>query len=153
MIVVVDVNALLSALIKDSVSRDIIINSRQDFCFPEPSLHKIRKYKSLILEKAGISELEFLAVFNTLFKFIRIIPVEELIPHWDEAKKVMEHIDPEDVTIVATALSQENLIVWSDDAHFDRQNKVLVLKTKDMIFLFKNKLCGIFRESGPENLK
>ena len=79
MIIIIDVNILLSALIKNSTTREIIIKSGQDFRFPEISLHKIRKYKDLILEKSGLSESEFLIIFNNLFKFIRIIPTEELL--------------------------------------------------------------------------
>lgn len=44
MIIVVDVNVLLSALIKDSTTRELIIKSGQEFCFPEPALQKIRIY-------------------------------------------------------------------------------------------------------------
>jgi|SRR3989338_3558437 len=134
--IIVDVNALISALLKDSTSRSLIVNSGQDFCFPEPSLHEIRKYKEYILEKSGFSELEFLIVFHAILHFIRIIPTEEISLHWDEAQKIMEHIDPEDVTIVATALSQENSVIWSNDAHFEQQNKVFVLRTEDMVRLF-----------------
>ena len=38
MIIITDVNIVLSALIKDSIIREIILKSEQDFCFPEPSL-------------------------------------------------------------------------------------------------------------------
>ena len=134
--IIVDVNALISALLRESTSRSLVVNSGQDFCFPEPSLHKIRKYKDYILEKSGFSELEFLVIFHTLLHFIRIIPTEEISQHWDEAQKIMEHIDPEDVTIIAAALSQENSVIWSNDAHFDQQNNVFVLKTEDMVRLF-----------------
>lgn len=139
--IITDVNPLISALLKDSTSRNLMVNSGQDFCFPEPSLHKIRKYKDYMLEKTGFSELEFLVILHTILHFIRIISTEEILQHWDEAKKIMEHIDPEDVTIIAAALSQENGVIWSNDAHFDRQNKVFVLKTEDMVKLF------------PENIK
>ena len=50
-----------------------------------------------------------------------------------EAKRIMEHIDPEDVTIIATALSQEDSIIWSDDKHFDQQDEVPHLKTKEIL--------------------
>lgn len=134
--IVVDVNALISGLLKNSTSRHLIVNSNQEFYFPEPSLQKIRKYKDYLLGKTGYSELEFLVIFHYLLKFIKVIPTEEILQHWDEAKKIMEHIDPEDVTIIAAALSQENSVIWSDDAHFDQQDKVFVLKTRDMIGLF-----------------
>lgn len=136
MIVVVDVNPLLSALIKDSTCRNVIATFGLELCFPEPALHKLRKYKDYVIEKSGFSELEYLVILHTLLRFIRIIPIEEVMPKWDEAKKVMVHIDPEDVLFIATALSQENSTIWSDDAHFDRQDKILNLKTKDIIRLF-----------------
>lgn len=134
--IIVDVNVFISGLFKDSTSRNIIVNANQDFCFPEHSLHKIRKYQQYIIEKAGLSKLEFLVIFHYLLKFIRIIPTEEILQHWEEAKKIMGHIDPEDVTIVAAALSQEHSIIWSNDAHFEQQDRVFVLKTEDMVTLF-----------------
>ena len=138
MIIIIDVNVFLSALIKDSTTREIILTYEQEFCFPEKSLQKIRKYKKLIQQKSGLSDLEFLKLFHTLLKFIRIIPDEELLAYWDEAKLIMEHIDPEDVTFIAAALSQEDSIIWSDDRHFEKQDKVITLKTKYLIHLFKN---------------
>ena len=58
--------------------------------------------------------------------------------NWDEAKKIMEHIDPEDVTFIATALCQNNAVIWSDDKHFKKQDKIPNLKTCDMINLFSS---------------
>ena len=56
MIIIVDVNVLLSALIKDSATRELIVTSGQEFCFPERSIQKIRKYKHHIQEKSGPKE-------------------------------------------------------------------------------------------------
>lgn len=136
MIIIVDVNIILSALIKDSTTREIIIKSGQDFYFPEPSIHTIRKHRDLILEKSGLSQIELLTMLNTLFRFIQIVPTEEILQNWDEAKKIMEHIDPEDVTFIAAALGKEDAVIWSDDKHFDRQNRVVNLKTSDIVRLF-----------------
>ncbi|MBI2663877.1 PIN domain-containing protein [Candidatus Woesearchaeota archaeon] len=142
MIVVVDVNPLISALIRDSYTRRIFAGADFDFCLPEPALQKIRKYKQYIIDKSGLSELEYLAILHSLLRFIRIIPVEDLQQHFKEAKKIMEHIDPEDAAFIAAALSQENAVIWSDDAHFDKQNKVKVLKTKNMAELCTEKTPG-----------
>ena len=131
--VITDVNVILSALIRDSTTRKIILNSEFDFYFPEPSLHKIRKYKSYILEKSGLIEEEYNKIMATLFKYIKLVPTEEIEKNWDEAKKIMEHIDPEDVVFIATALSIADSVIWSDDRHFEKQDKVKVLKTEDII--------------------
>lgn len=131
--VITDVNVILSALIRDSTTRKIILNSEFDFYFPEPSLHKIRKYKDYILEKSGLTEEEYNKIMATLFKYIRVVPTEEIEKNWNEAKKIMGHIDPEDVVFIATALSIEDSVVWSDDRHFEKQYKVKVLKTEDIV--------------------
>jgi predicted nucleic acid-binding protein len=134
---VVDVNVLISSLIKDSVSRKIIVTSGFDFFFPEPALEKIRKYKEYILKKSGLSDLEYRAVFYTLISFMSVVTREDVSEHWSQATQIMAHIDEEDVLFVAAALSRENGAVWSDDTHFDRQDRILVLKTADMIALMQ----------------
>ncbi len=131
--VVLDVNVVISALIRDSTTRKIILNSEFSLYFPEPSLHKIRKYKNYIMEKSGISEQDYDKVLSTLFKYIKLVPNEEVIKNWDEAKKVIEKVDKEDVIFVATALGIEDSLIWSDDKHFDRQNKIRIIKTKHLI--------------------
>ena len=136
--VITDVNVILSALIRDSTTRKIILNSEFDFYFPEPSLHKIRKYKNYILEKSGLTEAEYDKLMATLFKYVKLVPTEEIEKNWDEAKKIMEHIDPEDVVFIATALSQEDVFIWSDDKHFEKQNKVKIWKTKDLLDYIKS---------------
>ena len=131
--IILDVNVILSALIRDSTTRKIILNSEFDLYFPESSLHKIRKYKSYILEKSGLSEEEYDKIIATLFKYIKLVPTEEIEKNWGEAKKIIEHIDKEDVVFIATALSIIDSVIWSDDRHFEKQDKVKVLKTKQMI--------------------
>ena len=80
--IILDVNVILSALIRDSTTRKIILNSQFDFYFPEPSLHKIRKYKSYILEKSGLTEEEYNKIMATLFKYIKLVPTEEIEKNW-----------------------------------------------------------------------
>lgn len=138
MIIVVDVNIILSALIRNSTTREIIVKHSHEFFFPEPSLHKLRKYKALVCEKAGLSEHEFSALLHAMFCFITIIPTEEILSCWNEAKKIMEHIDPEDVPFIAAALSLDSAVIWSDDKHFDKQERVPHFKTKDIVALLRS---------------
>ena len=131
--VILDVNVILSALIRDSTTRKIILNSEFDFYFPEPSLNKIRKYNIYILKKSGLTEGDYNKIMATLFKYIQTVHTEEIEKNWDKAKRIMEHIDPEDIVFVATALSIANSVIWSDDKHFENQNKVKIFKTKEMM--------------------
>ncbi len=131
--IVLDVNVTLSALIRDSTTRKIILDSEFEFYFPEPSLRKISKYKRYILEKSGMTEEEYDKTVATLLKHIRLVPAEETGKNWGKAMKIMAHIDEEDVVFIATALSVPDSVIWSNDKDFERQDKVKVLKTKEMV--------------------
>ena len=133
--IVVDVNVVLSALIKDAKTREILLTSGFAFYFPESSLHKIRKYKDYIVKKSGLREEDYLLAYGALFQHITLISLEELQKKWEEAKKIMEHIDPEDVNFVAAVLSIDDAVLWSDDTHFERQNTIRVLKMNDILKL------------------
>ena len=63
---------------------------------------------------------------------MEIIPESE-IKQRDEAKKIMDKIDPDDTICIALGLSVKNEGIWSDDRHFEKQNKIRVWKTKDLM--------------------
>ena len=73
---------------------------------------------------------------QTLFKYIRVVPTRAILKRWDEAKEIMDSIDKEDVTFIATALCLDGSIIWSNDKDFEKQKKIKVLKTKDVVELF-----------------
>ncbi len=130
--IVVDVNIVLSALIRDSSTRKIICELGQELYFPEPSLHKLRKYKDYVIGKAGLNEKDYTNLLAILFKYIKVIPTEEIKENWDKAKEIMGRVDEEDVVFIAAALSLDNSAIWSEDKDFERQTAVKVLKTKDV---------------------
>lgn len=49
-----------------------------------------------------------------------------------EAKEIMDKIDANDTPFIAAALSK-NCGIWSDDAHFQKQNKVKAWKTEELL--------------------
>ena len=137
MIIIVDVNIFLSALIKDSTTREILIKSGHIFYFPEISLQKIEKYKTLITEKSGLSETEIFSLFNSLLNYIKIVPNNEIQSNWREAKMIIGDIDEEDIAFIACALTIEDSIIWSDDKHFEKHAQILTLKTTDIVEMLK----------------
>ena len=134
--IIVDTNILLSALIKDSITRNIIIEAEWKFFYPEISFHEVRKYKDLVLEKSGMTEQEYILVLNKLFHNIKLIQEESIYLFLKEADNLLGKIDIDDVAFLAAALSIPNSIIWSDDCDFEKQNQVRVLKTKDVVRLF-----------------
>ncbi|MDP7610380.1 MAG: PIN domain-containing protein [Candidatus Woesearchaeota archaeon] len=88
------------------------------------------------MEKSGMNQKEYTEMLNYLLKHITLIPEEVVQQKHDEAYESLGKIDPNDVIFLATALSLDNSKVWSDDGHFEKQDKVRVFKTKHMVGLF-----------------
>ena len=134
---VIDVNVVISALIKDSTTRRILLNKNIDYYFPEKSFEKIMKYEVYILKKSGLSQDEFYKVLSKLFININLIKDESLKVYWERAKNIMQDIDKEDVVFIACALVLGNKsFIWSDDKDFRKQKIVPIITTKDLIKKF-----------------
>ena len=69
---VVDTNIILSALIKDSTTRKIIVKSEWDFYYPAMSFHEIRKYKELVLKKSNLNKEEYRKLLNYLLEQVGV---------------------------------------------------------------------------------
>ncbi len=136
MIVVLDTNVIISALIKDSLTRKVIIESGLNFVYPEISLHELRKHKKTIIDKSGLPEKDIDKLLDKLLEYVVLIPTEGVKSHLDEAKNIIQKIDPNDVVFIAAALAFRNSVIWSDDRDFERQKRVRIVKTKDFARLF-----------------
>lgn len=133
---VIDTNIILSALIKDSITRKIIVKSNWEFYYPLMSFYEINKYKNLVIKKSNLSEEKYDNLLISLFKHIKLVHNDKILNNLDKAKNIMFYIDPDDVVFIATSLSIDNSIIWSDDNDFKKQNEVSVINTKEIINLF-----------------
>ncbi|MBI4453482.1 PIN domain-containing protein [Candidatus Woesearchaeota archaeon] len=136
---VLDSNILISALIRNGTTREIILRSNFNFYVPYIIVEEVCKYKQLIIQKGKFSELDFELLFSLLLEHMVIVPSMEFIYCLNEAEQIMQHVDIDDSLYLALALAKE-IPLWSNDAHFKVQNKVRIYTTKDMI-----RLC-CFRE-------
>ena len=73
--IVIDTNIFISAMIKEGVTREILVNSENLFLFPEFELTEIKNHRNEIIEKSKLSEKEFDILFLRLLNYVRII-------HW-----------------------------------------------------------------------
>lgn len=128
---IVDTNIILSALIKDSTTRYIITHIDAELITIGFSEKEISKYKAMILKKANINEFEFEAILRELKEQLIILDDRIIQKNMIEARKIMDTIDQDDTPFIAASLAT-NSDIWSDDKHFERQNKVKVWKTKDL---------------------
>jgi len=136
-ILVIDANILISALIKEGLTREILTNLRINFICPENALKSIYSYKKVIIRKAKIDEKTFNIILLRLLKYVNLIPLDIINAFREEADRIIGRIDKEDTIFIATALAF-NCPVWSDDKHFKQQQIVKVLTTKDMMELLNN---------------
>ena len=136
--IVLDSNILISSLIKDSITREIILNSNNEFLLPEYSLLEIRKHENYILSKTQLSKEEFNRLIKKILEYINIVEIEKIINHKEKADKIIGDIDKDDVLFVACALAYPGSIIWSEDKHFKLQNKIRVYNTKEFISVITN---------------
>ena len=131
--VVLDVNILVSALLRDSTTRWILTHAPFEFFIPEPSFASIRKHQAALLEKSGFTPKDFDWALAKILENVQLLPASFVKERWQEAKGIMEKIDEEDVVFIAAALSIPHAVIWSEDKHFEQQKRVSVLKTREIL--------------------
>lgn len=136
---VIDTNILLSALIKNSFTRELIIKSGVQFFYPKISFKELTKYKKYVLKKSGMTEKNYLKVLGVLMEKISLVSLDKFEDKIKEAKKLIGLIDKDEVVFLACALSLKTDI-WTDDKDFKKQKKVRILTSQNMAkkFFYKN---------------
>lgn len=127
---VVDANTLFAALIKISVTSDLIVDNSLSLSSVEFIFSEFEKYKDLIKKKTERTDEEFERFMEIIQRRIRLIPYEEFESFMKEAEKISP--DPKDTEYLALALKL-NCAVWSNDKKLKTQNKVKVYSTEDLV--------------------
>lgn len=133
---VVDTNILLSALLKNGLSREILTNFNFRFFTPSFALSEITKYKEYVCKKSSLTEKQFNSTLRKIFEYIIIIPLDEYVSCINEAKTLIK--DASDAPFLACAISLDSAR-WSNDGHFKEQKKIKVFTTEEFIKRFLKK--------------
>jgi len=131
----IDASSIISALIKNGISRRIIVSPAIQFITPEYTLKEISKYKELICKKAKINSNEFDIILNLILEKITIIPKEEYKEFFKTAKTLIDDID--DVPFIALCLASKADGIWSDDTHFKTGKEITIYRTRELALAFK----------------
>ena len=132
---IIDANILFAALIKDSITVNLIFKKDIHLFAPEYLLNEFSKYKEEILSKTKRSEKEFNEIFIILKSIINIVPEEEFQEFLHEASIISP--DEGDLPYFALALKLK-CPIWSNDKKLKEQNKVIIYSTEDLIKEIKN---------------
>jgi len=135
----VDTNRIIAGLMKDSITREILLNTNFEFYIPEYLLLEIEKHKELILKKSGLSESRFQLIFDLLKENINVVPMSEITDHLDEAEEIIGDIDPNDIPFIALALAIQNDGIWTEDKDFRKQSRIKIWSTADLIKIINSK--------------
>lgn len=134
---VVDVNVVLSSLLKKGTSfRVFALNSilrKFEFITPDFMISEFEKHRTDILHKSALSEDVFDDVLELIFEQVEIIPSEEfgsLVP------TAMKHLgsDSKDVPYLALAL-RFNCEIFSGDKELRKLSPVKVYSPKELLKL------------------
>lgn len=131
---VVDANTLFAALIKISVTSDLIVDNSLTLYSVEFIFSEFEKYKELIKSKTERTDEEFDRFMEIIQKRIKLFPKEEIEEFIDEAEKISP--DPKDVQYFALALKLK-CGLWSNDKKLKNQDKAIVYSTEDIFKILK----------------
>lgn len=135
--IILDTNIFVSALLRDSVVRELVVNSPLELVFPEVILDELREHEEELLEKSGLLKDEYQKLINKLLAYVKILPTEILKPCKENALRIIGAIDKDDAIFFAAALFIKDAVIWSDDKQLKKQKEVIVQNTKEIIQLFK----------------
>lgn len=130
--IVLDANIIIAALIRDSHVRSLIVLSSFPLYYPENMLVEVHEFKELILKKSLMDQQTYEQLLAKLLNYITLTPTEKLIEHLPEAREIMKNIDLKDASFIAAALSYDDAVIWSDDAHFKQQTRVKTYNTEEI---------------------
>jgi len=137
--IVIDSNILFSALIKNSVTRKMILEYDGFFLFPSFIFEELEKHKTELLKKSGMKRKSFETLLNLLLQKVLIVSTDVLFQYKTQAYELVKDIDPDDTLFIACALTYPESIIWSDDKKLKQQHKINILNTVEMYWILYDK--------------
>ena len=132
---VIDANVVISALIADSKTRELVVTLEPDLLTPEFVHDEVENYTDLVVEKSGMRPDRVEQFLDLLFQYVEVVPADDFYPRIEEARAAIGDTDPDDVLYVACALASDAAI-WSDDSDFEEQDAVEAYATGEVLYSF-----------------
>lgn len=131
--IVLDSSVLMSALLRNSISRSIIVLGLFEFYIPKKAVEEIQKYKEEIMERGNYNEQEFDFLLNGILEKVKLVENKILKSHMKKAEDIMRDIDIEDSSFIACAFAIKADGILSFDNHFLRQDSIKVFKLGELL--------------------
>ena len=132
---IIDTNIIISGLIKDSITRKILLRPDIELYFPDILRLELFKYLPEIAQKADLPKKEIRHLLNLFVTNFHIVPLLDYKKELRQAHEIIGKIDKKDTPFIALALTIKCDGIWTEDKHFEKQNTISIFKTKDLIDL------------------
>ncbi len=129
---VIDANILFAALIKESITIELLLNENLHAYAPEFLFEEFYAHKEEILKKTKRTQKEFEEIFAALKEIVTIIPAQEFEDYIKRAEQISP--DKDDAQYFALALKLHNPI-WSNDKKLKEQKIVIIHTTPELVKL------------------
>ena len=136
MLLVVDANIVVSAILKKSASRSLLFNRLLKLYCPAFVLSELEEHKDEFKKKLNCDEKTFREILRLILSRITLIETGEYVKNLDAARAISP--DPDDVPYVAMALTM-NCGLWTRDKKLLNLTQVKTVDTRNLIDLLYGK--------------
>ena len=126
---VVDTNVIFSAIIRNSVTRILLLNPNLILYSPEGLISELDEHKEEIRAKSKLNEKRYDELMAVLLSKIKLEPKETIAPFLKEALEFSP--DKDDSPFLALCLAK-GIPLWSNDKPLKQQSFVKVLSTAEL---------------------
>jgi predicted nucleic acid-binding protein len=123
----------MAGLLKDSLSRKIILDDHFSFYAPDYIGTELLKHRTYLMKKAKLSVPDFTLLLHILLSRVTLVPFKDFEPDFHRAMQIMKPIDEKDAPFLAVGLSLGLDAIWTEDRHFLLQDVLKVYTTSDLI--------------------
>jgi len=133
---VVDTNIVVSAVLRASLTRALLLRPDLNLLSPEMLKEEFEKHRNELIEKSGLSKEQFDKATELVFMNIRILPRQVYAGFELEAKEIAP--DKDDYPFFAAALSI-GCPIWTNEKRLKKQEKIIVYNTEEIYRLLQAK--------------
>lgn len=131
--IIIDTNIIISALIKNSLTRKLIIDYDGFFYTPELLLEEVLKHQKDILKKSNMSQKEHSELLEFLLDKIKVIPSKNFKSYLLQASVLAQKTDPDDLQFFACALLYPESVIWSNEIRLKKQSQIRIMNTLEFM--------------------
>lgn len=140
--IIVDTNVVVAAVLKDSITRRILLYPRISYYSPEFMLTEFSLHKNEIMHKTHLTKNSFPTIQNLVFSNLKIVQKLNYNHYMKAAEEIVGNIDRNDVQYFALSLAISADGIWSYDKRLTKQGRVRIFNTSEMFQLVKSRYPG-----------